>query len=121
FKAEPYQIYFMIPGQVHSWAFEGHVNGYVINFSAAFFQSFLLNSGFIENLPFFNGDLKHAVINLPKALHEPITLLFEEIIKEAEGNEKVQQMDMLRVLMLRVFILISRLNTSAGSKGPASY
>src|ERR1700761_6708576 len=94
FDARPYQIYFMVPGQVHSWAFKGHVDGYVINFSEAFFQSFLLNPGYIGNLPFFSGDLKDAVINLPQAVHEPLRLLFEEIILESEDAE-VQGIDMI--------------------------
>jgi len=39
FAVKPYQVYFMSPGQVHGWSFEGKVDGYVINFSPAFFQS----------------------------------------------------------------------------------
>ena len=31
FQVKPYQIYFMVPGQVHSWDFEGEVDGYVVN------------------------------------------------------------------------------------------
>jgi len=120
FKAEPYQIYFMIPGQVHSWAFEGLTDGYIINFSAAFLQSFLLNSGYIENLPFFSGNLKDAVINIPEALCDEVVTVFEEIIKESESRA-LQSMDMVRILMLRLFILISRLNTNTNINGPASY
>jgi len=37
FTISPYQVYFMAPGQVHGWDFEGDVDGYVINFSADFF------------------------------------------------------------------------------------
>ncbi|WP_243406347.1 AraC family ligand binding domain-containing protein [Siphonobacter curvatus] len=40
FPVLPFQIYFMIPGQVHSWDFTGKVEGYVINFSSTFFQPF---------------------------------------------------------------------------------
>jgi hypothetical protein len=38
FLVKPYQIYFMIPGQVHNWNFEGKVDGYVVNFSSHFFN-----------------------------------------------------------------------------------
>ena len=118
FKVMPYQIYFMIPGQVHSWNFEGFTEGYVINFSTSFFNTFLLNGAYPENFPFFRGDLKEAVIDLPKALHAKIFLLFEEIIKESE-NKAPQTADMIRVLMLQAFILVSRLST--GNSAPASY
>jgi hypothetical protein len=33
FHVEPGQIYFMIPGQVHTWNFSHNTNGYIINFS----------------------------------------------------------------------------------------
>ena len=39
FAIQTNQIYFMIPGQVHTWEFEGDMEGYVVNFSTAFFQS----------------------------------------------------------------------------------
>ena len=45
FDVKPYQLYFMIPGQVHQWNFEGKVDGYVVNFSPNFFQSFLVQTG----------------------------------------------------------------------------
>jgi AraC family transcriptional activator of pobA len=120
FKVKPYQIYFMIPGQVHSWNFEGFTDGYVINFSASFFHTFLLNPAYPENFPFFSGDVKDAVINLPKTLHAKITQLFEEIIKES-GNRGAHGADMIRVLMLQLFILIGRLDKDVGSQRPAPY
>src|SRR5580658_1953996 len=102
FTVKPYQIYFMIPGQVHSWSFEGHTDGYIINFSSAFFHSFLLNSAYTENFSFFSGDLKDAVIDLPDTLHAKIFLLFEEIVNEW-NNDEGKHKDMLRVLMLQLF------------------
>jgi len=118
FKVQPYQIYFMIPGQVHSWNFEGLTDGYVINFSSSFFNTFLLNPTYPENFSFFTGDFKDAVIDLPKTLHARIVALFEEIIKESESREP-QNTDMIRLLMLQVFILTGRLSSS--NSGPASY
>jgi AraC family transcriptional activator of pobA len=120
FIVEPYQMYFMIPGQVHSWEFEGFTDGYIINFSTTFFQSFLLDPAYPESFSFFSGDLKDAVINLPGELHPRVFLLFEEIIKEAEGK-RIQSADMLKVLMLQVFILVNRLNEGGSNKAQASY
>jgi AraC family transcriptional activator of pobA len=120
FDVKPNQIYFMIPGQVHSWSFEGFTDGYIINFSDSFFQSFLLNASYLENFSFFSGDVNDAVINLPEFLHPQIKKLFEEIIKEWE-NSPMQTTDLMRVLMLQMFILISRFSAGGSSKGPASY
>jgi AraC family transcriptional activator of pobA len=118
FKVKPYQMYFMIPGQVHSWDFEGFTDGYVINFSSSFFNTFLLSPAYPENFSFFSGDIKDAVIDLPEVLHTTIVTLFEEIIKESE-SDLAQNVDMIRLLMLQVFILTDRVNSS--SSGPASY
>jgi AraC family transcriptional activator of pobA len=120
FAVEPYQIYFMIPGQVHSWEFEGFTDGYIINFSTTFFRPFLSDPAYPESFSFFSGNLKDAVINLPAELQPQVFILFEEIIKEA-GSRKIQSADMLRVLILQLFILINRLNQGSGNKGPASY
>lgn len=61
FKVNPYQIYFMVPGQVHSWDFKGNIDGYVVNFSVPFFQEFLHRADYLEQFPFFNGTLKDKV------------------------------------------------------------
>jgi len=120
FEVKPGQIYFMIPGQVHSWAFEGFTDGYIINFSDSFFQSFLLNANYCEKFSFFSGDVSDAVINLPDTLAAKVRRLFEDIIKEWE-NSPSQTTDLMRVLMLQLFILVNRFNGGGAGKLPASY
>lgn len=117
---KPYQIYFMIPGQVHSWSFEGEVNGYVINFSNNFFQSFLSKSDFLDDFAFFNGTVQDSVIQIPEEMYDRITALFEELLLEGNGNREFG-MSMVRALMLKVFILISRLNESANKEVGNAY
>ncbi|HYK77140.1 MAG TPA: AraC family ligand binding domain-containing protein, partial [Daejeonella sp.] len=107
FPVKPYQIYFMSPGQVHDWNFEKRVDGYVINFSNSFFQSFLLRPDFLENFPFFDGSVNNSVLNIPEEYREQIKELFEELLHEETGNKK-HSANMVRVLLLKIFILISR-------------
>ena len=108
FVVQPYQIYFMNPGQVHSWNFEGEVDGYVINFSIPFFQAFLLNPDYVQQLPYFSGILANSVINLPENLQAEVHKIFERIIEESEMGNK-SSLDMIKVLMVQLFITISRL------------
>ncbi|MFD0750964.1 helix-turn-helix domain-containing protein [Mucilaginibacter calamicampi] len=105
---KPDQIYFMIPGQVHNWDFEGHVDGYIINFSAAFFQSFLLKAGYLDELPFFSGIVADSVIDIPADMQTIIPALFEELVKENAG-EQLLKADMIRAILLKLFIAVSRL------------
>jgi len=120
FAVKPYQIYFMIPGQVHSWDFEGFTDGYIINFSTSFFQSFLLRPDYLESFRFLTGDLKSAVIDLPEDVHQNITDVFELILQEA-ALIKPMATDMVRTLMLQLFITISRVQGITETKGAASY
>jgi AraC family transcriptional activator of pobA len=120
FKVQPYQVYFMIPGQVHSWSFEGLTDGYIINFSASFFQPFLLNPAYAESFSFFRGDVKTSIFNLPAVLHQKVKELFEVIISEAARND-ASSIDMIRALMMQFFIMMSRLSEEHVFNGPASY
>ena len=108
FVVQPYQIYFMNPGQVHSWNFEGEVDGYVINFSIPFFQAFLLNPDYVQQLPCFSGILANSVINIPENLQAEVYKIFESIIEESEMGNKLS-LDMIKALMVQLFITISRL------------
>jgi len=112
FPVEPYQIYFMIPGQVHSWDFTGEVDGYVIHFSTDFFQSFLLVNDYIGQFPFFGGNIDEAVINIEPALQQKIKGLFEDIIIESENPGRLGD-DLIRTLLIQVFILLARINADS--------
>lgn len=120
FAVKPNQIYFMIPGQVHSWDFKGDVDGYIINFSTTFFQSFLLKANYLEDLPFFSGITKDAVIDIPAQLQVKVINLFEELMAE---NETISPLglDMVKSLMLQLFILIARLNNTVAESVAPSY
>jgi AraC family transcriptional regulator, transcriptional activator of pobA len=120
FPVRPNQIYFMIPGQVHSWDFKDDVDGYIINFSTTFFQSFLLKSSYLEDLPFFSGITKDAVIDIPEQLQNKVINLFEELIAE---NETINPLglDMVKSLMLQLFILVARLNSDVAASIAPSY
>jgi AraC family transcriptional activator of pobA len=111
FEVKPNQIYFMIPGQVHSWGFTSKADGYIINFSSSFFQSFLLRSNYLENFSFFSDDVRDAVINIPETLIGKIIYLFEEILKEGQNMDKSSfGSDAIRVLLLQLFINITRVS-----------
>ncbi|WP_256009400.1 helix-turn-helix domain-containing protein [Desertivirga xinjiangensis] len=108
FPVKPFQIYFMIPGQVHSWSFENFVDGYVVNFSEQFFQSFLSKPDYLEQFPFFNGIISESVIELPVDIQPQIQYYFEELIRESESGSPYT-LDMVRSILIQLFISVSRL------------
>ena len=120
FEVKPYQIYFMVPGQVHHWAFEGKIDGYVVNFSDKFFQSFLLKPDYLEQFRFFSGNANEAVINLEKDLGVKTNELFKKLLIEA--NETWHSTaDMVRLLLLEIFILVGRKVTIPQLKQASPY
>ncbi|UOE51966.1 AraC family transcriptional regulator [Mucilaginibacter sp. SMC90] len=120
FDVKPGQIYFMVPGQVHSWEFEGFMDGYIINFSSSFIQSFLLRSGYFDNFTFLNGNPKDEVVDLPAGQLPEIISLFERIVAEVE-KPAVLGSDMVKLLMLQVFILINRCQGKNDDFGKQGY
>ena len=63
---KPYQFYFMTPGQVHDWHFKGETDGYVINFPAQFFQSFLLKTDYLDQFFFLMETFRIALLKYQK-------------------------------------------------------
>lgn len=107
FAVRPGQVYFMIPGQVHSWHFEGATDGYVVHFGAEFFRRFLHDSHYLERFHFFSGSSADGVCETPVDLREEVQACFEKALTEAT-EAKGQNLDMVRLLLLRVFILVQR-------------
>lgn len=93
---------------------------YVVNFSAPFFQSFLLKPDYLDQFPYFTGMLESAVIDLPEAYRSDIVKLFEKILAESENEERMG-LDMLKALLIQLFIQISRLLKSNVNARLSSY
>ena len=120
FQVKPDQIYFMVPGQVHSWSFDQPVDGYVVNFSHSFFQSFLLRSNYLEAFSFFNGEATNSVIDIPGEIKPKIITLFDDMLAESEASGQLN-IDLIRVQLLTVFLLLSRLTSDETQQLNSTY
>lgn len=107
FPVAPGQIYFMKPGQVHSWSFEGATDGYVINFSEHLFDNFLANGRYIDQFLFFQGLAEEGVINLQPDVRTEAEAIAEKIIAEAL-NHSAHTPDLLKVYFLELFMGVDR-------------
>lgn len=107
FLASPYQIYFMIPGQVHTWDFNDKMEGYVVNFSDSFFQSFLLQPEYLDSFSFLDQDSSNNVLMLSEGIRERICGLFEELLGQ-NARATAWRDDMVRVLLLQIFLIIEQ-------------
>lgn len=107
FDAKPGQIYFMNPGQVHSWNFMGLPKGYIINFSEAFLQQFLSNTRYLDQFGFFNSLPEKQVVSIPAEKQPPILGIFQAILDESYLADEFSQ-DKIRTLLLQLLYGVSR-------------
>lgn len=112
FEVRPFQLYAMVPGQVHRWAFEGEVEGYVLNFSPSFFHQFLLRPDYIEEFTFFQGQAQQSVLAVPEQMRTRIADIFEEMIALVPSINMFH-LDKLRVLALQLFLDLASLDEPA--------
>src|SRR5581483_148493 len=66
------QLYFMTPGQVHSWDFTGGMDGFIVNFSEQYINDFIANPRYLDQFVFFSGIAHEQVIVIPAADREAI-------------------------------------------------
>lgn len=107
FPVQAGQVYFMTPGQVHSWAFEGHTDGYVINFSPALFNGFLKDLQFLEAFTFFRGIAADSVIRLSDSNLEQAIHCFELMLQEVATPTSFST-EMICAQLIALFITVSR-------------
>ncbi|RZM27889.1 MAG: AraC family transcriptional regulator, partial [Pedobacter sp.] len=107
FSIKTGQIYFMSPGQVHSWTFEEEPDGYLINFSKTYFSSFLFNADYLSSFRIFSGIPEEQVVQLEEALQQEVVMLFEHMLQE-QPKEQLFSQDMVRTLLLQLLIKVSR-------------
>lgn len=103
-------IYFMIPGQVHSWNFTTEPEGYVINFATNYFSNLLLNPSYLQQFTFFDGNPDEQVIQLQPEISDKIIQILEEILSQGEQRVVVND-DWVRLTLLRLFTEIARVTT----------
>jgi len=113
FPVQPGQLYFMIPGQVHSWDFEGQPDGFIVNFSEQYLSDFLANPRYLEQFTFFSGIAQEQVIVLPEPVRPAMEQLLQEIVREGNTADALKD-DMVRTALVQLFILVNR-HTGVGT------
>lgn len=107
FPVQAGQIYFMIPGQVHSWAFSGNVDGFVINFSSDLLTTFLANGQLLEQFHFFRGNAKDSVIQLSTGTLRIVIELMNKMLQETK-NRGAFSNEMICIYLCAILISINR-------------
>lgn len=86
FDVEAWQIYFMSPGQIHSWSFEGTMKGYVVNFDKDIFKTLLINPDYLSLFSFFSGLVKDGVFVVDTDKREVVCNVLEKMLWYVEDK-----------------------------------
>ncbi len=98
------QVYCMGPGQVHSWMFEGNMQGYILNFDIDYFKSLLLHPDYVENLALFSS-LNESVFNLSTETLAEVIPLFNQLVDLKYSPAEV---DVKRALLLYILLKLEQ-------------
>lgn len=102
------QIYFMIPGQVHSWDFKQAPDGFIVNFSEQFINEMIVDPRYLDQYRFFNGVPADQVIDIPKKHRIAIEQTLVTIINEGKSSHLLNS-DFARFTLLQLLIQVHRL------------
>ncbi len=105
YQAHKGVVFFLAPGQIHEWKFNKSTQGVLINMGRSFFSTFLSDSNFLDQLDFFSPAGKYPAIDLSH--NQNVAQLFNAMLAESE-DEQEKQDEMLRGLLLQLFVLASR-------------
>lgn len=89
FEVTEGQMYFMIPGQIHSWEFEGDIDGYIVNFDKDLFKNILLRPDYLSNFSFLSGLVRDAVFELAHDKLEKVVEILERMRLRISDKEFV--------------------------------
>ena len=83
------------------------MDGYIIHFNVELINSFLQNSQYLEHFHFFSGTARDGVCQLPAAVHQAITAVFEAMLLEL-GERQDGYLDMIRIKLVELFLIVER-------------
>nr|WP_256471373.1 helix-turn-helix domain-containing protein [Solitalea agri] len=107
YDAQPGQLFFLSPGQIHSWNFNADADGFIINFDESFFTAVCYNPYFLNEFPFFNSMTQRSTTMAKEEIKPTILSLFAHIKQEHESDGDFKN-DYLRALLLQLLVVLAR-------------
>jgi AraC family transcriptional regulator, transcriptional activator of pobA len=120
FPVEPGQIYFMVPGQVHSWNFSTKPDGYIVNFSEQYIRALVADPRYTDQFSFFSGIANQQVIAIPQEGRSQVEQILETVVKEGNSLNSLKD-DFARAALIQLFILVSRFTSTEKNTAKSNY
>lgn len=116
YPVQPGSLFFLAPGQMHSWELSADCTGYLLFFEEGFYLHGYPASRLHEH-PFFKS-LRAPLVQLP-AQHPPFPSLLEQVLQEAESNFD-NRLDVLRACLYVLLELAARYAQADATTGGAA-
>lgn len=120
FEVRANSVFFINPGQLHSWKSMTKPKGYVINFSSEFFLQMFPSTGDMTKYPFFNIASEAPVLYLAQSQHDQLLPLLRMMEREALGHA-VSRLDVLKSYLLVLLIELRRLYPESNSQSASAH
>jgi AraC family transcriptional regulator, transcriptional activator of pobA len=103
-----HQVYYMSPGQTHTWSFSDDTDGYIINFHESLFSSICHDPNFLRQFPILATKLGDSPVNtLDLACCSDLEQTFAQLLSEY-NSDKSFKMEIIRGLLLVILVKLSR-------------
>jgi AraC family transcriptional regulator, transcriptional activator of pobA len=120
FPVEAGQIYFMVPGQVHSWDFSTKPDGYIVNFSEQYIHALVADARYTDQFSFFSGIAHQQVIAISQEGRSQVEQILETVVREGNSANSLKD-DFARAALIQLFILVSRFTSSEKNAAKSNY
>jgi AraC-like DNA-binding protein len=121
FEVQPHQVYYMAPGQIHTWEFDTHTEGYLVNFNESFFTSICHNPHFVRDFPLFSSISGVPVNALDMSCCAEVEATFAQMLEEFEKKEGDYKMDILRGMLTIILVRLSRVVPQTFMEGASKH
>lgn len=120
FEVFQHQVYYMAPGQIHTWEFDANTEGYLVNFNEAFFASMYHNPHYVREFPLFSNISSVSVNILDMSCCAEVEQTFAAMLEEYEKGGDYK-MDMLRGLLTTILVRLSRVVPQTSKEGASKH
>lgn len=105
YKVKPFALFFLMPGQVHSWEFSEDIKGFAIFFKLDFYTNYIRERHLSNNPLFYHSSSIQNYLQLdPKtegAIVDLLNIMYWEFINDAPNREEVLR-NGLDIFLVRV-------------------
>ena len=120
YEVVPHQVYYMAPGQIHTWNFDAETDGYLVSFNESFFTSMYHNPHYIREFPLFNHISGTSVNTLDMTCCAEVEQTFAQMLEEFDKGDDYAT-DILRGMLVVILVRLSRVAPDTFKEGASRH